>query len=193
MFAGIIEELAIVKEIKKNNPAQLRVKSALNHAHTKVGDSIAINGVCLTVVGIEDNILNFDLSEETIKRTNFNSINKGSKVNLERSLMIGERLHGHFVSGHIDDVVKLTSSTQLEGSVEMEFSLPASVKKYIAQKGSVSLSGISLTVVSVNEAVFKVSIIPHTLKSTVLSELVCGQEVNLEVDMLARYVIEGSM
>jgi riboflavin synthase len=192
MFSGIVEERAVLEEINLTEQ-RLRVRSGLNHSYSKIGDSICINGACLTVVKIENNILDFEISAETLKRTNLGELSQGSPVNLERSLIVGERIHGHFVFGHVDGVTRLLSVDERPGSLEMKFGLPPRLQKYVVEKGSISVNGVSLTISAVQDDNFTVSIIPHTLQVTVLGEIKMGDNVNLEVDMLARYVLDKAV
>lgn len=190
MFSGIIEERAVIDSVSQSGGgARVVVRSGLDHSETQLGDSIAVNGVCLTVVEKNDALLSFDAVNETIKRTNLKSVRSGSFVNLERSLRVGERVHGHFVFGHVDGVVKLLSSIQDGSSIRLSFDLPMEFRPYIVTKGSVSISGVSLTVGEVSGGSFSVYIIPHTAAETTLGALTIGEEANLEVDMLARYVL----
>ena len=189
MFSGIVEEAATVVSLDQNGEraTTLVIDSGLDHSSTELGDSIAIEGVCLTVVKREDRRLYFELAEETLRRTSLGSLVAGTQVNLERSLVIGERLHGHFVFGHVDCTATLEQITDEEGSKRFEWSIPSQYRQFIVEKGSVSLSGISLTVGEVQGDRFAVYIIPHTLEVTTLSDRKVGDSVNLEVDMLARY------
>ena len=190
MFSGIIEEKSQIVAIRKGTSGVLTVKSALDHTSTRVGDSIAINGVCLTVKEIKGDNLSFDLSSETIQRTTFSTLNVNSFVNLERALKISDRLHGHFVYGHVDTVIELLHRS-LIGSCEcFEFQLPEKYHNFIVEKGSVALSGVSLTVAEVSNHAFSIYVIPHTLSKTTLADLQIGDKLNLEVDMLARYAQE---
>ena len=190
MFSGIIEEKVKIIAIKEGASGALTVKSALDHTSTRVGDSIAINGVCLTVREIKGDNFSFDLSSETMRRTTFSTLRVGSFVNLERALKIGDRLHGHFVYGHIDAVIELLKRSRIGSCECFEFQLPEKYRNFIVEKGSVALSGVSLTVAEVSSQAFSIYVIPHTLKQTTLDDLHIGDKVNLEVDMLARYVVE---
>ena len=190
MFSGIVEESAAVHLL---TDTAIVVESALDHSETHLGDSISINGCCLTVVEYSKREnkkfhLRFEIAPESFRRTTLGSLKTGSKVNLERSLQIGSRLHGHFVFGHVDTVVTLISRQPDGNSHRLELSLPAEYKKFVVPKGSVSLSGVSLTVGEVTADSFSVYIVPHTSEVTVLSALQPGDGVNFEIDMLARYV-----
>ncbi|MCO6431295.1 MAG: riboflavin synthase [Deltaproteobacteria bacterium] len=192
MFTGIIEERAVVTKMEiAASGASLQVRSSLGHAETGLGDSIAINGVCLTVVAIDSGLLKFDVSNETLRCSNLGQLSEGSEVNLERSLKAGERISGHFVFGHVDCVVQLRERRAEGDAAVLWWSLPAEFQPYIAEKGSVALNGVSLTVVNVEKERFSVCIIPHTASLTNLQSLQPGDTVNLEVDMLARYAVNA--
>lgn len=189
MFSGIVEESASVVDFTMlDGLAKLTVQSELDHSRTKLGDSILINGVCLTVVKKEALELTFELALETLRRTTLGKLRKGDRVNLERSLALGDRLHGHFVFGHVDSVASLVSR-EPDGTCErLSFTMPKDFKNCVVTKGSISISGVSLTVGETSPDKFCVYIVPHTAEVTILSRLKPGDEVNIEVDMLARYV-----
>lgn len=192
MFSGIVEESAHVVSIEKTKePVRLVVKSALDHSGTKLGDSICISGVCLTVVAREGGTLSFDLAQETLRRSTLGSLRNGEKVNLERSLQLGDRLHGHFVFGHVDATIELVSRTNDGKCDRLEWKFSPELRSYFASKGSVSISGVSLTLGEVTDSTFSVYIIPHTSDITILSSIAVGGKANLEIDMLARYVHES--
>lgn len=193
MFSGIVEEVARVQsiEMKSKSGARLVIKSDLDHAETGIGDSIAINGVCLTVVAMQDGLLEFDLVHETLRCSSLGQLTAGSHVNLERSLAVGQRVSGHFVFGHVDGVVTLAEKSQQESETTLRWKTPESLMPYIATKGSIAIAGVSLTVGEVGNDFFSVYIIPHTLEKTTLGEISIGQTVNIEVDMLARYVVNA--
>lgn len=186
MFSGIVEEAAKVRRVI-DGARKLVIASALDHSQTKLGDSIAIDGVCLTVVELTADGISFDLAEETLRRTTLGSLKNGALVNLERSLKIGDRLHGHFVFGHVDGVGELLSREADGANDKLTFSYPTALCGLLTEKGSVSVSGISLTLGEVTPEQFSVYIIPHTNSLTKLSTLKPGDKVNLEADMLARY------
>jgi riboflavin synthase len=192
MFAGIVEESAVVRNFDRSRePHRLVVSSGLDHSETQLGDSIAIDGCCLTVVKKEKGELSFDVSAETVRRSTMSGLQVGSKVNLERSLSLGSRIHGHLVSGHVDAAVKLLSRTNDGNCDRYAFELPAALRPFIATKGSISVSGISLTVGEIDDSSFCVYIVPHTASVTTLTSLQPGARVNIEVDMLARYVVNA--
>jgi riboflavin synthase len=189
MFAGIVEEAARVVNLERGQSAcRLTVRSALDHSRTSIGDSISIGGVCLTVVSKEGDLLTFDLSQETQRRSTLIEAAPGDLVNLERSLVLGERVHGHLVFGHADTVVTLLAREPQGDGFKLSFSLPRQLRRFITPKGSVAVAGISLTVGEVQEDRFSVYIIPHTWSATTLVDMRPGAKANLEVDMLARYV-----
>lgn len=189
MFSGIVEECAEVIELKEAHPAsRLVIRSGLDHEETCLGDSIAISGVCLTVVENKNGLLSFELASETLRRTTLGELARGSPVNLERSLRVNSRLHGHFVFGHVDSVISLLARERDGECDKLVWELPAPLRGFIAPKGSISISGVSLTVGEVLEDRFSVYIIPHTAHLTTLGTLKAGASANVEIDMLARYV-----
>src|SRR3989338_4518702 len=188
MFTGIIEELGIVKTVsRKGRLISLSVQADKVPLDTKIGDSIAVNGACLTVVKIEDKVLSFDLLEETFKLTNLGKLKMSEKVNLERSLKIGGKLSGHFVTGHIDCLGTIRAKTHVLGNLCFKIDVPQEFLKFIARKGSIAVDGISLTVSDKRSNTFSVYIIPHTLKNTTLNFKGPSSEVNIETDILAKY------
>jgi len=190
MFSGIVEEAARVHSFDKVNlPARLVIESKLDHSATKIGDSIAIEGICLTVVEIKGNLLSFDCVAETIRRSALATVEAGDSVNIERSIRMEDRLHGHLVFGHADAAIELIERTSDGNSDKLTWSIPAGYQKYIAPKGSVCISGVSLTVGEVTPKTFSVYIVPHTSECTTLSSKNPGDYANFEVDMLARYAI----
>lgn len=185
MFSGIIEELTTVVSIDQKG---IVIKSELDHSDTNLGDSIALNGCCLTVVKINGKELSFEISPETFRRTTFSDIKVNDRINLERSLIVGERINGHFVFGHVDGVTTLLEQKEEGNSSKFVWSIPNGLKRYIAEKGSISISGVSLTVGEVWDDRFAVYIVPHTAEVTNITKL---KKANLEIDMLARYVLGG--
>ncbi len=188
MFTGIIESLGTVKKISKT---QITINAKLDDI--KIGDSICVSGVCLTVSTLYPlpstlYLLTFDISEETFKKTNLGELKIGSIVNLERALKSDGRLGGHFVTGHIDAVGKIIS--QFPNFQIWKFGNPENLSKYIVEKGSVAVDGISLTVVEKKTNSFSVAIIPHTLKNTTLGIKKVGDTVNIETDILAKYILQ---
>lgn len=189
MFTGIIQEIGEVIEIKKiQGGAILKVKNDKIAVDSNVGDSISVNGVCLTVVKKDRNELIFDLSEETLKRTNLGNLKTGEKVNLEMSLTPQSKLGGHFVTGHIDTTGTIRTKTRIGDMIKMEFKVPEEIMRFLVEKGSIAVDGISLTVVDILKDGFTVVIIPHTAKITTMGFKDIGDIVNIEVDILGKYV-----
>lgn len=188
MFTGIIEELGIVRSVtKKGNYTVLEIQADKILGDVKIGDSVAVNGACLTVVKQVKDYLSFEVMEETLKLTNLGELHPNDVVNLERALKVGDRLSGHFVSGHIDAKSLIRKKTFVGENLCFEIVMPKGLNKYIVPKGSIALDGISLTVVGVSGSAFSVYTIPHTLKNTTLKYKNAGSVVNIEVDMLAKY------
>ena len=189
MFAGIVEEAAIIEAIVEGN-AQRRivVRSSLDLHDTHLGDSICISGTCLTVVAHENNLLSFDVIAETLRRTSLGQRKVGHRVNLERSIRMGERNSGHFVFGHVDGVAELVERNIDGESIHLLWRYPNSLGGYFAPKGSVGIDGVSLTVGEVTSETLSVYIIPHTAELTTLGAMKVGETANLEIDMLSRYV-----
>jgi riboflavin synthase len=190
MFTGIIESVGSISNIELlNGDARFTIDTnQLDMSDVKLGDSIACNGVCLTAIALHKHAYVADVSAESLKITTLGLMQVGSKVNLEKALRLQDRLGGHLVSGHVDGVGKIVSITQEARSWRYKVKAPADLAKYIAQKGSICINGISLTVNTVERDVFDVNIVPHTKKETTINELIIGSQVNLEVDLLARYL-----
>ena len=188
MFTGLVEDTGEIKSVRSSeNGLRFKVQTRLPLEDIQQGDSIAIDGVCLTVTGI-DNALYFDVSPETLKRSTLGSKKTGEQVNLERALQLSDRLGGHLVTGHIDGMGKLKSYRQQGEFVEINFTAPENILKYIIEKGSVAIDGISLTVNSCSKNTFSVMIIPHTLDNTTLKSKKIGDMVNIENDIIGKYV-----
>ena len=188
MFTGLIEELGRVEWLRRGEgEAQLAVRAPGISEGVQLGDSIAVNGCCLTVTLAQDGILVFDLLEETLRKTNLGALKPGSVVNLERSLAVGSRLGGHFVQGHVDTTIALLRFEKHGADLRLDFEMPPEFAGYIAYKGSVAINGTSLTIAEVCEDSFTLWIIPHTASATNLGALHAGEFVNLECDMLAKY------
>ena len=189
MFTGIIEELGKIKSVKKGgNSVALSLEASKVLSDVKLGDSIAVNGVCLTVTSFTSKSFTADVMPETMSRTNLGSLNIGAKVNMERALRVGDRLGGHMVSGHIDGQGEIVGTKRDDNAIWITIAAPKNILKYIIEKGSIAIDGISLTVAYVDEKVFKVSIIPHTQDETTLCSLASGTKVNLENDLTAKYI-----
>lgn len=189
MFTGIIKETGIVRKItNKGQDIEFKVSACGLLEDAGIGDSISVNGVCLTVKSFDEEGFTFDVSSNTLSHTNFKDLKAGERVNLEDSLTPGDKLGGHFVSGHIDCTAKIIDVRKTGRAYEMTFELPIEAAPLIAERGSVAIDGISLTVIGVVRDSFKVVIIPHTFENTVLGSKGTGSFVNIEVDMLARYI-----
>lgn len=189
MFSGIIEEAGVVTEIRDGNQLRtIRIQCVRAHEGTAIGDSVAVNGVCLTVIECAGSVLSFQVVAETLRRTDLGTMSVGSRVNLERSIQMGERNSGHFVFGHVDGVIRLEDRTPDGECFKMRWSYPDSLRGYFAEKGSVAINGVSLTLGEVTKDFFYVYIIPHTAQVTTLGEIPIGGKANCEVDMLSRYV-----
>ena len=189
MFSGIIADVGTITRAEdRNGGLRLAVETkALGMDDVALGDSIAVNGVCLTVVKKDGNTFTVDVSRETLNCT-VGLEAQGAHVNLEKALRLADRLGGHLVSGHVDGVGEVVSFIDLEESWTLTVRAPKELAKYIAVKGSITINGVSLTVNEVNGTVFSVNLIPHTLLMTTLKELKAGAKVNLEIDLIARYV-----
>ena len=189
MFTGIIEEIGIVNKISiAGKSGSLEIKAQKILQGTKIGDSIAVNGVCLTVTRMTEKSFSADVMAETVRRTSLASLSVGSGVNLERAMSAEGRFGGHIVSGHIDGTGKITKVHKEENAVWVHISASSEILALIVEKGSIAIDGISLTVASVNESEFSVSIIPHTAKETTLLSKNAGDIVNLENDIIGKYV-----
>ena len=189
MFTGIIEEIGTITSITPNTLGlDITVEASVVFDDLKLGDSVAINGCCQTVTQIKGKTFTVQAVAQTVNLTNFKNLKQGNNVNLERAVTLNTRLGGHLVAGHIDGVGKIVSVKNLGNSIIFEVSAPANIAKYLIYKGSVAVNGVSLTVCEVNNETFKVSVIPHTFENTIFKNLNVGAEVNLEPDMLAKYV-----
>jgi len=190
MFTGIIAALGKLESLHATG-GDVRMTVAtqeLDLSDVKLGDSVANNGVCLTVVEMDNSKLSFDVSRESLERTSLGSLKVGSEVNLEKALAVGDRLGGHFVSGHVDGLGKVIARQESARSVQFRFEVPQGLERYIAEKGSICIDGTSLTVNNVADNWFEVNIIPHTMQETIMSAYKVGTQVNLEVDLIARYL-----
>ncbi len=193
MFTGIVEETGTIERIKPAAKSiELTVRAKVCGRGMKIGDSLAVNGCCLTVVKTVarrgGKLIRLDLLRETWNRTNLHDARVGSSVNLERSLLVGARLGGHFVTGHIDSTGKITRWERAGADHVLEIAAPPEVMRYIVFKGSITVDGISLTVAAVHKKSFRVWIIPHTYAATALRERAVGDAVNLEADIIAKYL-----
>jgi len=190
MFTGIIEDVGVIQTLQPSGD-DIRLTIGVNKldmSDVALGDSIANNGVCLTVVAKTAHSFSADVSPETIKRSGFATYQAGSKVNLEKALMASSRLGGHIVSGHVDGVGEVVSINPVGRYVEIWLKAPDELAKYLAEKGSITVDGVSLTVNGVNGAQFLITLIPHSLQETIIGLYQVGTKVNLEVDVIARYL-----
>ncbi|MGE0488994.1 MAG: riboflavin synthase [Vulcanimicrobiota bacterium] len=188
MFTGLVEEVAQIAALTlRGQQARLSVSTQLVHQDARLGDSIAVNGICLTVVEIDGQRLSFDAVAETVRRTSLAGLSAGSPVNLERAVAVGGRMGGHYVQGHVDGTGRLLSVRPEGNGQVFRFATETGLLRYIVPKGSIAVDGISLTVVEVDDSSFSVWIVPHTMGHTNLGKLRPGATVNLETDVLAKY------
>lgn len=189
MFTGLIQEVGTVEIIKKSNASIiLTVKADKVLNDVRIGDSIAINGACQTVIELNDSTFSVFVSAETLSVTTFSKFKVGSVVNLERTLRLSDRLDGHMVSGHVDGIAKLCAKNKVGDAYEFIFEAENRLCKQIVKKGSVTIDGISLTVADITDKLFKIAVIPHTYENTNLYTLTIGDNVNIETDIIAKYV-----
>lgn len=189
MFTGIIEEVGTIATISKARDAyRLNIQAKQVLEGVQLGDSIAVNGICLTVTSFSSTQFSVDVMPETLRATSLRSLASGSRVNLERAMSMERRFGGHFVSGHVDGTGIIRQRKAIANAVYYEIEADPALLKYIMPKGSITIDGISLTVVEVGQQQFSVSIIPHTLQETILADKYSGDVVNLEADMLAKYM-----
>lgn len=188
MFTGIVEEIGTVKKIVRGQKAYLEIQADKIFSDIHIGDSIAVNGVCLTVTSFSGKVFTADVMNETFSRSSLGSLKTGSHVNLERAMSANGRFGGHIVSGHIDGTGKITNIKKDGNAVWYKISAGENIIKYTVEKGSIAIDGISLTVARIEKDNFSVSIIPHTSEETILSEKKLGDTVNLENDIIGKYV-----
>lgn len=189
MFTGIVEEIGTLKEIIPSSQSiKLTVRCEKVIQDVKVGDSIAVNGICLTVTKFTSDSFTADAMPETMRRTNLGSLKFGEKVNLERALRLGDRLGGHIVTGHIDGTGKVSGKSEEDNAIWLEIAASPGILRYIVQKGSVALDGTSLTIADVGEKSFKVSLIPLTAEMTTLKSKKHGDIINIECDIIGKYI-----
>lgn len=188
MFTGLVETTGVLNRMDREDMSRLQVRSSAVAGDIGVGDSVSVNGVCLTVNEVEDDKLVFYAMPETLRRTALGDLGEGDPVNLERAMSLQSRFGGHIVQGHVDGVGEVLGVSEEGGAEIWEFGAPESVLRYTVEKGSICVDGISLTVVSVYEASFTVSILPQTRAATNLRELEVGGRVNLEADVIGKYV-----
>ncbi len=188
MFTGIITDIGRVRSIKPRGDTRFEIETAYDTATIEIGASIACSGACLTVVDKGDGWFAVDVSAETLAKTNLGAWAEGTPINLERSLRLGDELGGHIVLGHVDGVGSVASVAPEGDSLRFRFEVPPELRSFVAQKGSITVNGVSLTVNEVDGASFGVNIIPHTQQMTTFGKMAAGDRINLEVDVLARYV-----
>lgn len=189
MFTGIIKSIGVVTDIQKNDDVlEVTIKSDLSSPHLNNGDSVNVDGICSTIVSHQEDTLKFQYMPETIEKTSVSSWEKNTKVNLEPSLSLQDAVGGHFVNGHIDTTGTIKSIKASENTKEIEITYPENLRKFLAFKGSVSVDGVSLTVSLLEKDTFTISLIPHTLENTTLGQKTEGSLVNIEIDMLSRYL-----
>ena len=194
MFTGIVEGIGKVEKIKKStknrSAIQMTVNLGKNAKGLKIGQSVALNGVCLTVTKKLQNKCNFEMIDETTKKTDLGNLTEGSIVNIERSLKAGERLEGHFVLGNVDGTGIIKKILKKPKEVQVWFEVPKSLSKYVVKKGSIAVDGISLTVVDVKKNLASVCLIPHTIDVTNFKTKNVGDKVNIETDILGKYILK---
>ena len=188
MFTGITTNTGFIKQLNKKVSGEYMIESDINLSDVKIGSSILCSGICLTIIKKEKSFFTVNISEETLKVTNAKNWKKGTKLNLEKSLKVGDELGGHIVTGHIDKTTCLMQKKKLQKSLILIFELPNELQRFICKKGSIAIEGISLTVNEVEDKSFSISIIPHTFDITTLGAIKKGDIVNLEIDILARYI-----
>lgn len=185
MFSGIVEEIGTIISLSEN---KITVRADTVIDGTNTGDSISINGTCLTAVGLEDSSFSVEVTPETLRRTNLGELKAGDSVNLERALKVGDRIGGHMVQGHIEATGSVLSIEPEGDSLLISFGAPEDLMRYVVTKGFIAVDGVSLTIVECDSSSFKVSVIPYTRDHTVLSRVQTGTQVNLETDVMAKYV-----
>jgi len=190
MFSGIVEEMGTVNTlVVRKNLSVLKVKAKKVFRGLKMGDSVSVNGACLTVTGVKQGVVTFDMMKETLEKTSLGDLKKGQSVNLERALRANARLNGHFVTGHVDAVGSIKDVVVGENYIELKITVPRILMKYIVEKGSVCVDGVSLTVGMVKSDTFSVYLIPFTKDVTTLGAKVKEDSVNIETDILAKYIL----
>ena len=184
MFTGIITEVGAVV----SGGSRLTVRAPLSAPRLELGGSIAVNGACLTAVAVEGDRFTVEVVDETLRRTNLGALEAGSHINLELPLTAGQPLDGHLVQGHVDGTTKVAAVAEAGTGREVAFELPPDLAAYVAEKGSIAIDGVSLTVAGLDEELFTIALIPHTLEHTIAAGYAAGTPVNLEVDLIARYL-----
>ncbi|WP_010632525.1 riboflavin synthase [Sporolactobacillus vineae] len=191
MFTGIIRGMGRITEIKREKEtASLSIATPITRQiNSQIGDSIAVDGICLTITALHEDGFSVDVMPETVRRTNLAALRQGDRINLEPALQAGERLDGHFVLGHVDTTAKLVGRVPDQNALTLTLSFPHNYRPYIVEKGSVAINGVSLTVIAVTDTTFSVSLIPYTQKETVLGSLKIDSLVNIETDILGKYIV----
>ena len=187
MFTGIIEKIGKVSHVTEKNISQV-IGIRIDGLNSALGDSICINGVCLTVEGIDNNVYSFSISPETYNLSNFKNIKKNDDVNIEKSLTVNKLLSGHIVQGHVDTCSEITELKKIDNSWYVKIKIDSTYMKYIIQKGSITIDGVSLTINEVYTDEFSVMIIPHTFSNTIFKNYKIGSILNTEIDILAKYI-----
>ena len=189
MFTGIVEEIGLVENVKKGPAsASVTINAPAVTARTKTGDSIAVNGICLTVTSLAGSTFTADIMHESLNRSSLSDLRRGSRVNLERAMAADGRFGGHIVSGHVDGTGIISAIREDDNAVWYTVRTSPAIMRYIVEKGSVTIDGVSLTVAAVTEDSFSVSVIPHTRQVTIMGDLRAGDKVNLEDDIIGKYV-----
>jgi len=190
MFTGLIEEFGVVVSLTRTSTsAKLVIAVGLQLATTKIGESVAVNGVCLTVTSLRRRDLEFDVSLESLKKTTLGTIKVGEKVNLERALLITGRLGGHLVTGHVDGLGEIKKKIIFDNKgFELHVSIPSDLLRYVVPKGSIALDGVSLTAADIRDALLVIAVVPHTGRATLFGSKGVGDQVNVEVDLLSKYI-----
>jgi len=189
MFTGIIEEFGVVTSLIRGSDAgRLTVSIGKNLGEIKVGESLAVNGACLTATAVRRHFVEFDISSETLKKSSLFELRIGDRVNLERALPVNGRLGGHMVLGHVDGVGEIRKKVDSGKGFELHVSIPSELLRYLVPKGSISLDGVSLTIADLRSGLLVVSVVPHTAKATTLGERNVGDRLNIEVDVLSKYI-----
>ncbi len=189
MFTGIIEEIGKVVSLNRSSQTgKLTIAVSKDFSPIKTGESIAVNGACLTVTSVKRNNIEFDLSFETLQKTTLHMLKPEDKVNLERALPIAGRLGGHLVSGHVDGIGEIRQKISQSKGLELHISVPSQILPFMVSKGSITLDGISLTIADIRKSLLVIYVVPHTAKVTTLSQKNIGDQVNIEVDLLSKYI-----
>ena len=189
MFTGLVRELGRVADVRGGDGGvRLTVEAPATATQVAVGESVSVDGCCLTVTSVDDGRLAFDAVPETLRRTTLARLERGNRVNVEPALRAGEPLGGHYVQGHVDAVGRVRTAEPEGGGLRVRIEAPPGVLRYCVEKGSIAVEGVSLTIAALDEDAFEVALVPHTLAATTLADLRPGDEVNIEVDVLAKYV-----